>query len=217
MSIDRNTKTVNDVVQNVYRIFGDESQAQVTESDILAAINNAQIDIINMNRAVNAVYAELPVTSGQAVYDLSNLPEIHRILSIHYDGKKIEGMTFQQAEDKIIGIDSEGTKPEIWYTFAGGLHLYPTPVEDLEIGIKLFYNKVPAKVENLGDLLGVPDSHFNAVVDYSMKYVYEMDENPQMAKMNGDDYGRTIEANIQDTVANNSQHVVVRNVYGDEY
>lgn len=214
MSIERNTKTVNDIVQNVYRIFGDESEAQVTQSDIIAAINNAQIDIINMNRSVNAVYTEMPVISGQSVYDLSNLPEIHRILSIHYAGKKIEGMTFQQAEDRIMGLEEESA-PKIWWSFAGGLHLYPTPVEDLEVGLKLFYNKTPAKVENLGDLLGVPDSHFNAVLDFCMKYVYEMDENPQMAQMKSQDYGRTIEANIQDTVANNSQHVAIRDVYGD--
>lgn len=215
MSIDRHTKTVNDVVQNVYRVFGDESQAQVTESDIIAAINNAQIDIINMNRAVNAVYAELPVVTGQSVYDLTNLPEIHRILSIHYKGRKIEGMSFQQAEDRIIGIESTETTPSIWWTFAGGLHLYPVPNENIEVGLKVFYNKAPARVQNLGDLLGVPDSHFNAVLDFCLKYVYEMDENPQMAQMKGQDYGRTIEANIQDTVANNSQHASIRDVYGD--
>lgn len=215
MSIDRNTKTVNDIVKSVYRVFGDESAAQVTQEDIVAAINNAQIDIINMNRSVNAVYVELPVSGGQSVYDLSALPEIHRILSIHYDGKKIEGMSFQQAEDRIIGIDSEGSKPEIWWTFASGLHLYPTPVDDIEVGLKIFYNKAPNRVENLGDLLGVPDSHYNAVFDYVMKYVYEMDENPQMAQMKSADYGRTIEANIQDTMANNSQHPVIRDVYGD--
>lgn len=214
MPIEKNTRTVQDVINRVFRTYGDESGVQLTENDVIMAIEQAQQDIVMHNREVNAVYAEVSVAGGTSSYDLATLPNILRIHSIHYNNRYLPNVSFQQAQESIAGAEEVGT-PTLWYEYGGVIHLFPAPEESLENGLKIFYNKSPDRITSTGDFLSVPDNYFTAVVDYCLAKANEMDENAQMAKLKMEDFGRSITANSQDTIAESRTNPTVRDVYGD--
>ena len=54
MPVERKTKTVQDVLLSVKRQFGDESGVQVTDSDIVRWVDDAQREISMNNPEINA-------------------------------------------------------------------------------------------------------------------------------------------------------------------
>lgn len=215
MSIERSTKTVSEVIRRVFRTFGDESGTQITSSDVIDWIDQAQREIVTQNREVNSVFAIIPSVANQAEYDLSTLPDVLRIQSIHYNNKYIENISFQRAQEIMAdNLDVTGD-PTMWYEYGGVIHFFPVPSDDIDNGIKIFYNKAPTPVTSEGDVLTVPDNYFNGVVDYCLKHAYELDENAAMAKSKLEDFGRSITSNAVDTLSSSNTNPTIRDVYGD--
>lgn len=203
MPIESFTRSVSDVITAVKRQFGDESGVQVTDSDIFRWVDDAQREIVVKNSELNAVYVEINTTTGTSAYPLlSEIPDILKVHSIHYNGSFLPSMTFLAAQEYIISNDTGAnytTQPQLWYEYGGVLQIWPTPQEDLTPGLKVFYSKKPAIVSTSGQLLEVPDSYFKTVVDFCLQQAYEMDENQQMAQMKEDQFNRSVEAQGNDT------------------
>lgn len=213
MAIEQTSRTVNEVINNVLRIFGDESGVQLTEADVINSINKAQRELINQNREINQVLAVLDITAEKDTYELVNeIPDIMHIHSIMMGNKFLPGMKFEDAQTSIMEQDDTSGNPQFWYIFAGVLNLWPSPVDDVEAGLKIYYNKVPPFIRESGELLGVPDTYFNAVIDYCLKDAYELDENPQMAGTKMEDFGRTIATTANDTSHQLRSYPTIREV-----
>lgn len=195
MAIEQSTRNVSDVITAVKRQFGDESGVQITDADIFRWIDDAQRDIVIKNPEVNAVLATINVTADTGQYTLlSELPNILKIHSIHYNGKLLPSMTFTGAQEYLIGetgSPNSGT-PQFWYIYAGVLHLWPVPTADLASGISIYYSKQPTRVTTSGDLLSVPDNYYKAVVDFCLAQAYELDENLQLSQYKDDQYSRSV-------------------------
>lgn len=212
--IERSTKTADDVIKRVFRTFGDESGVQITESDVMAWIDQAQRAVVSNNKEVLEVFAVFTVNAGQTEYDLSILPDVLRIHSLHWNGSFLTNRSFTDAQEWFInGNDSGKGTPEFWYLYGGVIHFYPTPSADTEV--KLYYNKVPEPITASGSALSVPDNYFNAVVDFCLKQAYELDENAQFSQMKAEDFARGIQANALDNQAQNRSFQTVRDVYGE--
>lgn len=172
------TKKVSDIAADVKRTFGDEAGVQVTDSDIIRWVNQAQAEIVSKNQILLAS-ATTPSVANSHVYDLSEL-NIQAIRSIHYNGVKLANLTFQEAEETILRDDPQragsGT-PEIWYTWGNSeLQLYPTPSESA-VPISVYYYATPAIVAQSDDFISLPDNYYNRILEFVMSCAYEMDEN----------------------------------------
>lgn len=199
MTIESYTHSVQDVITDVTRQFGDEAEVQINSSDIVRWVNSAQAEIFQLNSTINEVVATANVNSGQDTYPVladsafANLNNIHSIL---VNGKPIKNLEFNDALNYIIGSDQDATgDPTIWYLKAGVLKLWPVPDKTYTNGLTIYFNRKPAKVTGAGDMLGIPDNFYNAVLQLVMSYAYEMDENPQMAQMKSQQAEKSI--NIQ--------------------
>ena len=180
MPVERKTKTVQDVLLSVKRQFGDESGVQITDSDIIRWVDDAQREISMNNPEINAAIVSINITAGTHLIPLlANVPDIDHIVSVHYKGEILRHMTFLQAQEHIIRQDSDTQEgvPSIWYEYAGTINLYPVPSESITGGLKIFYSKSPAEILTVNDTLSVPDSYFNAIVLHCMKQASNMDEN----------------------------------------
>jgi hypothetical protein len=172
------TKKVSDIASDVKRTFGDESGVQVTDSDIIRWVNQAQAEIVSKN---NILYSTAVTQSvaNQYVYSLAQL-NIQAIRSIHFDGIKMENLTFQEAEEKISRDDPKHTAvgtPQYWYQWGNSdVMLYPTPANS-DLAITIYYHATPATVSTTEDSLGLPDNYYNRILEYVMSCAYEMDEN----------------------------------------
>lgn len=179
MPVERKSKTVSDVTEAVKRLFGDESGVQITDSDIIRWVDDAQREIIMNNPEVGAGVVQVNVTAGQATYPiLTNVPDMMIIHSLHYDGQIIPNMSFVRAQEEIIrnGVQSPGT-PVFWYEYAGVITLYPVPNVTKALGLTFYYSKAPDEITSVGQNLFVADSYFKSVIDFCMAQAQELDEN----------------------------------------
>lgn len=193
------TKTVDDVIKDITRQFGDESEVQIDSADIIRWINNGQLEIVTNNRELNAAKAVTDVVANQQVYPILSDPAFSNLLTVHsirYKDKKLRSLTFQEAEDYMVTSSTNaGGEPELWYVYDGEIHLYPIPEEPVTAGITIFFTKAPARISSSADTLGIPNSYYNALKDYCLAQAYELDENANMSQMKTAQYEKSL--NVQ--------------------
>lgn len=177
MGLYTTSKTVQDVLTEVKRTFGDESAVQITDDDILRWINAAQREILINNRILKAT-GTTDVTGGVSEYDFSTL-KVVSIQSIQFKGRKLEYKSFQEAEEYVTSEDPLNTlegDPILWYEWGGMIHLYPVPADDEVGALKVYYIKEPDKITSVSATLAVPDSYYENIIQFVMAKAYELDE-----------------------------------------
>ena len=194
MSYSPPIKTIGDVYDQVKRVFGDESGVQLTNTDIVRWVNEAQIDIAKQNQILPAV-ATLPVLANVATYDLSGVtPKIDSVASILLDGRRVGNIPISQAEESISLADPESYEigsPQFWYEWAGEITFWPTPGQNYTLTLR--YTAEPTVVTTTAtDLLSVPDECFTDVCNYVLMRAYEMDENAEMMAVKQAEYSTSV-------------------------
>lgn len=183
MAIESYTRTVQEVLDAVTRQVGDEAEVQFTQSDIIRWVNQGQLEIVIKNNTINEASAVTNIVAGQDKYPILSdvaFADLNKVNTILYDGRPLKNLTFQEAMEYIVGNASDGT-PSIWYIKTGVLNLWPKPDKSIASGLTIYYTKKPKKVNLVGDILSVPDSFFNAILQYVISQALEMDENWQAA------------------------------------
>lgn len=179
MGLNTITRTVQDVIDDVKRTFGDEANVQVSDVDIVRWVNAAQREIITQNPILRAV-ATSDITGGVSEYPLAEL-NILSIQSIQYKGKKLQAMSFQEAEEYIMENDPEKVTsgfPMLWYEWAGTINLWPVPQDTIVGALKIYYVKMPDTVAQT-DVMQVPDLYFENILQYVLSKAYELDEDTE--------------------------------------
>lgn len=204
MSLRPSTKTFGALVQDIKRIFGDESGVQLDNADIQRWANAAQQEIVTSNKAIKA-RSTTPSVVGTSTYTFPAV-KIQQIESLHYDNVRLESVPFAEAERIIISQDpnqEETGTPLFWYEWDGDFTLWPTP--DAVKNITIYYTAYPDELTgDTTQLLSVADKFYNAVVDYVMSKAYEMDEDMQASQMAEQRFRAALENQMEDE--RQSQH-----------
>ena len=182
MGLNTTTKTVQNVVSDIRRTFGDEASVQLTDDDILRWVNTAQREILISNRILKSI-GTTDVVSGQTEYSLDPL-KIVTIQSIHFKGQKLEWKSFQEAEEYIMSMDPQKTAvadPSIWYEWGGVINLYPVPQDNVTGGLKVYYIAEPSVAVIDGPLV-VPDAYYETVLQFVLAKAYELDEDAETSQ-----------------------------------
>lgn len=169
------TKTAQNVIDRVKRQFGDESGAQVTDADIISWINSGQQEINRQQRIIKNT-ATTPTVIGTRVYTFPT-PRIMHIELLKYNGRPLDYMAFNEAQEYITLNDPTNIQtgsPVYWWEWGGQLELYPTP--DAVGTLTLYYIEYPAEITLSSDILTVPDSYFDTLLQYCMQQAYEQDD-----------------------------------------
>lgn len=222
MPIESYTRSVNDVYTHITRQFGDEAGIQISLSDVVRWINAGQREIISTNTTINEAKAKTNVIAGQSEYPILSDPAFSKLQNIHtvfYDGSPLQAMSFEDAIEYIItGKENQSLDtPNIWYIKAGVLHLYPSPVASLTLGLSIFFTQAPATVSVTGDLLGIPDNYYNALIEYVMKEAYEMDENFQAAGIKAQQFEKSVNRQSNQTVIQQAEFHTIQPDMEDYY
>lgn len=173
------TRTVVEVMNAVKRQFGDESGVQLEDADLVRWITDAQ-DVINYQNKVLKSTATIPAVTEQATYTFPTT-QVLQIESLHFNGVRIPNVPFAQAEETLIGVDSDATgTPQFWYEWGGTFTFWPAPDEanDITVFFTSLVQPVPV-LPDLDTLLSLPDKYFADIVTYVLKQAYEMDEDWQ--------------------------------------
>ena len=180
MSLNFITETAASVVSHIKRQFGDESGVQITDTDILRWINQAQREIAMIAKVTQAV-ATTDVVLGTYEYQLPDMNAIE-ISSIRYNKRPVQTMEFPMAEHYLQENDPEHSStgsPEWWYRWADVVYFWPTPDQDIVAGLEVFYIKSPDAVVDTSAPLGLPDKYYEALIQFCMSKAYELDEDFQ--------------------------------------
>jgi hypothetical protein len=184
MSIEAYTRTAQEVIEAVNRQVGDEAEIQFQQSDIIRWINQGQLEISIKNSTINEAMAVTNIVADQDKYPILSDPafaDLNKLQTILYDGRPLKNLTFAEAMDYILDGTPDSGVPTIWYIKTGVLNLWPKPSTSITGGLTIYYNKRPAKITSAGQVLSVPDSFFNAILQYVIAQAMEMDENWQAA------------------------------------
>lgn len=214
MAIEQSKRTAQEIVDAVFRQYGDESGAQVTETDVIRWINEAQRDIVVNNREVNQTLAEFSSIENQALYNLVTLlPDVLRVHSVMYNNRLLPAYKFEDAQDKMAELTADATgEPILWYRYAAQMNVWPAPKETIENAFRIYYNKAPSILTAVTEFLGVPDQYYEAVNAFCMTKAYELDENAQMMNIKKEDYNRNLVLNSMDNSESNRDYPTIREV-----
>jgi len=187
------TKTVQDVIDNVTRVFGDEAGVQLSNNDIIRWINEAQREI-NRQNAVLQQTATTTLNAGQADYSLASIsPPIYEINSLLINGRRVGNISVSQAEESISLADPESEEtgaPQFWYEWANTITFWPVP--STAGTIKIRYTAIPTDIAADNDTLTMPDEYFMDIINYVLKMAYEMDENPEMMQAKSVEFNQSL-------------------------
>lgn len=177
MSLGVITYRVSDILAHVKRQFGDESGAQITNEDIIRWINAGQKEIASLTKCIEKK-AVTNVVQGQYDYPLPT-ESATDIVALRYKGATLPGMSFQQFEANYQDSDPlriQTADPQVWTMWGSTITLWPTPSTSTVGGITVYFIGVPAVVTAPGDLLTIPDIHYEALTFYVLAKAYELDE-----------------------------------------
>lgn len=177
MGLFTTSKLVSDLIKDVTVQFGDEANIQINNSDIIRWANSAQREILISNRILRTT-GTTDITAGVSEYTLDGL-NVVAIQSIHYLGRKLVNRSFNDAEEFIQKNDPLKTAtgdPSMWFEWGGTINLYPTPTVDAVAGLIVYYIKEPDKLISSTDILSVPDSYYESVLEFVLMKAYESDD-----------------------------------------
>jgi hypothetical protein len=181
MPIAAATKLVSDVATSVKRQFGDESGAQITDTDIIRWVNLGQLELTRQQKW-NKTTTTTPSVANQDTYNLPGV-NIISIEALFYNGVPLELRQFNEVQELIlsktgIGQPIQGGTPVLWYDWDDAVILYPPPTASGDT-IKLYCVIQPATVTALTDALSLPDIYFQSLLNFVMQQAYELDDDWQ--------------------------------------
>lgn len=194
MGLNTTTKVVNDVITDVKRTFGDEASVQVSDIDIIRWTNAAQREILISNKILRST-GTTDITAGVSEYTLAGLSVVS-IQSIHFAGRKVEWKSFQEAEEYVQSVDPLKTStgdPALWYEWGGTINLYPVPSKDVVAGLTVYYIKEPTPLTLTSDVLSVPDSYFESILQFVLSKAYELDEDSENSQFKLSQFGARLD------------------------
>lgn len=173
MTLYSSTRRASEIAQHIKRQFGDEAGVQITDSDLLRWINDALMELSIKLKPLKGK-ATAATVAGQRSYTIPSDGNTLHIESIHIKGSKVDGISFSQAEERMVGQDETSGFPIFWYEWAGEITFWPTPVgpDSLEI----YFTRIPEPLSDLSQLLPVPDKHYESLAAFVLARAYELDE-----------------------------------------
>jgi hypothetical protein len=177
------TILAQEVVDRVKRTFGDESGAQLTESDIFHWINDAQREVVIQNESLLEKITTIDVVENQDEYAYPDdllVPRSIRFKDNDMESyARLEHRNLQEFDTFVNGWDGTyygARRPMIYTVYGETFFLFPRPAHSTIDGLKLLYSRKPLPIDSGMTPLDLPTLYFNAVVKYVLAKAYEMDE-----------------------------------------
>lgn len=189
----------SEIADRVKRKFGDEAGVQITDTDILRWINDAQKEITN-NTDLLQVRKTTDIVFNQGEY--ATPPDIATVHSIRVNGQQLKALSVVEADEYIRNFDNPSTNitgTPLWYwQWGSSFFLYPIPDTGVVDGIALYCTRYPIECTAMTDTPELNQAYHGRLVEYCEQMAYELDENEQMATAKSQQFNR----GLQETAEN---------------
>ena len=168
------------IILSVQRQFGDESDAQITRSDIIRWANEAQIDIVRKTDSLQ-VHAETDAVANDGSY---SLPTGHvRIRRVTFNDYKLERTELEKLDDIYSNPEKiESSTPQYYYVWGNKLFLFPKPSSEGTGNLDVYYNKMPAELVGGSDVPEIPVHMHDDIGRFSLARAKELNEDDGKAQ-----------------------------------
>ena len=180
---------VSDVLTRVRRTFGDESSAQITQSDVIRWINDAQREAVMQNEGLLQKIGYIASVAGTTTYDvpsdmfvLSHMYFRESATSAYYVLKWMSLKDFSEYVDGWDGSDLSGIPLIYTQQEDGKFTVFPKPQASVANGFKLIYSRYATDVVDANSTIDLPPYLTNYVTNYCLMQAYEMDEDWESAE-----------------------------------
>jgi hypothetical protein len=177
---------VSDIRTRCQRIFGDDANIQLLDSDVISWINDAQRQIAVQTELLQ-VRAVTDVVAGVMDYDKPS--NILNLRSVRNNGIKLQGLSLAEADDQFPLYDQtanqETGQPLFYWSWGTHLSIYPVPTASQSGGLTMLYTRQPVPVVLLTDVPELPEMYHDQIISYVLKTAYEMDDDIQSATYRG--------------------------------
>lgn len=199
----------------VKRQFGDESGAQITESDITRWANDAVRDIVRKVEISNQ-HRETASVADDGSYELPD--NFMYIARVTYSNRLLRESKLQDLDLSSNAVDtvSPGT-PESYYIWNNTLYLHPAPSSSGTGNLDIWYVSQPASLGSDIDVPEIPTYMHEDIVRYCLARAKELDEDYQGAAMFDSDYeARVMQARYEKSAQPTDTYPSVRTLPGDD-
>jgi hypothetical protein len=197
----------------VQRQFGDESGAQITQSDITRWAHDAQVDIVRKTEVLQ-VHSETDVIKDDGSYDIPT--DFIRIRRVTYNDKKLERIELEEVDalDKSRDKASSST-PLYYYMWGRQLWLYPKPSSAGQSNLDIYYLKMPTELVADQDVPEIPVHMHEDIVRYCLARAKELNEDDAKAQEVMMDYeNRLTLSNDEANNPENDSYPAIRDIEG---
>lgn len=176
--------TVAQIKTRVKRKFGDEAGTQISDSDIVSWINDAQKTIVSQNDSLLEKSATTDQLDGVQGYTLPI--DLLKFRGMSYKGTAdiayniMKGMTVNEFNMHIDSWDQNTSQkgvPAVYCITEGKFLVFPIPQGNVTAAFKLYYCRRPTDVAIDTDVPDLPELYHIVIVDLVLRDAYELDEN----------------------------------------
>jgi len=206
---------LGEIKTSVKRQFGDESGAQITESDITRWANDALRDIVRKVEITNQ-HRETAVIAGDAGYELPD--NFMYLARVTYDNRLLPERKLRDLDLESNAIDQTGSgTPESYYIWNRTIYLYPTPAVGGSANLDIWYVSSPAVLTVDEDVPEIPAFMHEDIVRYCLARAKELDEDWQAAALFDTDYeSRMMQARYEQSAQPTDTYPSIRTLPGDD-
>jgi len=167
---------VADVMNRVFREFGDEAKVQIDDTDIIRWINDGVKYITVSNNLLQAT-GTMNSVIDQSDYNFPT--DMLSMEAMYYNNLKLKYMKHTEFNEYVNSSDpnqdQRGT-PWMYTRWANQFTLYPKPNTSYTNGIKLLYLQRPADIASTSDTVPLSLEYHPEIVKYCLQRAYQTDE-----------------------------------------
>ena len=168
------------IIIAVQRQFGDESGAQITRSDIVRWVNDAQVDITRKTECLQ-VHSETDTLKGDGSYDVPF--DFIKIRRVSYRGQRLVRTELEHLDNVEPRRDNEPDgSPKFFYVWGRRIFLYPRPSRSGEGKLEIYYVKMPDELVSDLDVPEIPPHMHEDIVRFCLIRAKELNEDDEKAQ-----------------------------------
>jgi hypothetical protein len=178
---------VQEIIDSVKRMLGDESGVQILDTDIFRWINQGMRQIVMQNESLYLTDKTADATKDVGTYslptDLLILRSMKYLDSSTGTYLPMEGYDLAKFNAIIGGWDGTQDRGTPYYftvkdtaTVPNKIGVYPIPDISLTNAFKFIYNKTPTAVATGNDTPDIPLLYHEVLIKHCVQQAYELDE-----------------------------------------
>lgn len=195
---------LTDLIEEVYREFGDEAGIQITEADVLRWVNMGQRAIVLRNETLLQTETTTNIVAGQTDYSFPATLFILRTVRYKFPGdtsyRRLKGMNMQEFDELIDGWDGDefgDSDPIAYCIYNSTIKLFPAPSAAVTSGLKIIFSRKPVDVVTSASSIDLPEQYHNALIAYCLQRAYQLDENWEAAGFKGQQLAEEVQLNAE--------------------